>query len=74
LTANEEGIFYLGKLAQVKTLTASVNSNGFSSVRTWKLNQFSETISYGGPIFNNSYQLFFQEGDSIVLPVPTHLS
>jgi len=60
LTANDQGVFQLGKLLQVRTLTATVNSNGFSSVRTWKLNQFSESISYGGPIFNNSYKLYLQ--------------
>jgi hypothetical protein len=58
----------------VRTLTATVNSNGFSSVRTWRLNKFSETISYGGPIFNDSYKLYLQEGENIVLPVPTKLN
>jgi hypothetical protein len=37
----------LGKLAQVTNLIVTVASNGFNSKRSWKLNNFGETISYG---------------------------
>lgn len=47
-------------MKQVKKLMVSVTSNGFTSVRNWKINNFSDSVSYGGNIFNNSYNLYLK--------------
>lgn len=60
LVSDEKGIFLLGKLEQVKKLTVTVSYASYSTVRTWKINNYSQSISYGGPIFNNSYRLYFK--------------
>jgi hypothetical protein len=52
LTADERGELSLGKMLQVKKLTVTVNSNGFSSNRTWPINSFENTISYGKSIYD----------------------
>ena len=74
LNASEKGIFELGPLSQVKKLTASITYNGFASVRNWKINNYEESVSFGGPIFNNSYKLFLKEGEGINLPLPCQLT
>ena len=74
MNASEKGIFELGPLSQVKKLTASITYNGFASVRNWKINNYEESVSFGGPIFNNSYKLFLKEGEGINLPLPCQLT
>lgn len=73
LTADEHGVFKLGLLTQVKSLVCIVKHNTFNSLRTWKINDYSQSISYGGFISNNSYQLFRTEGQSFSIPLPSSL-
>lgn len=61
-------------MLQVKKLTITVNSNGFSSVRTWLINNYSQNISYGGTIYSDNYKIYVKEGESFSLPLPCKLS
>ena len=58
----------------MKKLTAAVTHNGFASNRTWRLNDFAQSISYGGHIFGNGCKLYLNEGESLSLPLPCPLS
>jgi hypothetical protein len=70
LTSDPSGTLLLGPLAQVTSLTATATHNGYASSRTWKPQPYSEQVTYGGPVFNNSYKLYLTEGESLTLPVP----
>ena len=60
LRADEEGVFELGPMRQVKKLTATVTHNNTASIRTWKINSYGDNVTYGGPIYNNSYKMYLK--------------
>lgn len=65
----------LGKLAQVVKLTVKATQNSFTSVRTWQLNNYGDSISYGGNALTyNTYKVYLREGDDYALPLPCPLT
>jgi hypothetical protein len=74
LTADEQGEACLGCLAQVVKLTVQASHNSFTSVRTWRLNNFGDSISYGGNMYAyNTYKVYLKEDDDFTLPLPCQL-
>ena len=69
LITNKDGQVDLGKLKQVNKLTATVNSHGYSSLRTWIINDYSRHVTFGSPLRGNKNPLHFKEGDTLSLPI-----
>lgn len=59
---------------QVTKLAIKASQNGFQSTRSWKLNDFGESINYGGRFIGyEGYKVYRKAGESFSVPLPVQL-
>lgn len=66
LYTNEQGRIDLGSLRLVRKMTANIEQNGQRISRSWRINDYFETVSYG----NCSTPLTLKAGETLSLPLP----
>lgn len=62
-------------MLQVTKLVVKITQNGLAFTRTWKLNNYSDNISYGSEIDRYSYyNIYLSKDQNLILPIPCQIN